>query len=65
MGGKGRRGTVIGSARGRTFTCQELLEHRLEFGYPGRGDVPDLVEVHSDVIVNQDVPHPADRLPIE
>ncbi len=27
-----------------------LLQYRQELGYPGRGDVPNLVEVHSDVI---------------
>src|ERR1700722_6169457 len=29
----------------------ELPQYRQELGYPGRGDVPDLVEVHSDVIM--------------
>ena len=42
-----------------------MLQYRLEFGYPGRSDVPDFVEIHPDVIVNQDVAHAADALPIE
>ncbi len=47
------------------FSGQKLLQSRLEFGYPGGRNVPDFVKVHSDVIVNQDVAHAADRLPIE
>ena len=48
-----------------TFTAQKPLQYRLEFGYPERGHVPDFVEIHPDVIVNQDVAHAADGLPIE
>jgi len=44
----------------RIFAAQVLIQCRLEFGDPGRGDVPDLVEIHPDVIVDQDVAYAAD-----
>lgn len=60
-----RRGMSSGRRGARTSVGQELLQHGLEFGYAGGRDVPDFVEIHSDVIVDQDVAHAADRLPIE
>lgn len=47
------------------FTSQKLLQSRLEFGYPGGGDIPNFVQIHTDIIVDQNVAHAADRLPVQ
>jgi hypothetical protein len=52
-------------AREGALVPQELFEHSLQFGYPGGGDVPDFVEVHPYVVVDQHVAHTTDCLPIE
>src|ERR1017187_5143922 len=49
----------------RIFAAQKLRQHRLEFGYSGRGYVPDFVQIDTDVVVDQDVAHSAYRLPIQ
>src|ERR1017187_7522537 len=48
----------------RIFAAQKLRQHRLEFGYSGRGYVPDFVQIDTDVVVDQDVAHAAYRLPV-
>jgi hypothetical protein len=60
--------TVLGLTHlpgARIFAAQVLIQCRLEFGYPGGGDVPDLVDIHPDLVVDEDVAHATDRLPIE
>lgn len=60
-----RRSVLSALRGGRAFRRQKLLQHALEFGDPDGRYVPDFIEIDTEVVVDQDVPHPTDRLPIE
>jgi hypothetical protein len=56
---------ISGNGCGTAVLSGEKPQRRVEFRNSELGDVPNFVQVDADLVVNQDVAHAADGLPLE
>src|SRR5580765_5389823 len=60
-----RPGMSWNRRRPGTFTGEIVLQSRLELRDPGGGYVPHFIQIDADLVVNQDVAHAADGIPVQ